>query len=331
MPINNMSKVTLSRERYTIGVICALFEEKAAMVMMLDEKHESLEQKSGDNNSYTLGKIGQHNVVIACLPGGHQGKAAAATVAVHMMHSFDIKLGLMVGIGGGVPSRTLDIRLGDVVVSIPEGTHGGVVQYDLGKLELDGLHRKGHLDKPPKALLSAITSLREKHVWMEPEFPQHLTAILSNHRMANRFGFQGAQHDILFESNSFHPRNLNDCDHCVSTFPVVQRADREDDTPRVFYGTILSGDMVMKNGQERDRIAAAENAICFEMEAAGLMNDFPCLVIRGISDYSDSHKNDRWQPYAAATAAAYAKELLIALSKQEVDELGPAGMAPCFR
>lgn len=331
MPINNMSKATLSRERYTIGVICALFEEKAAMVMMLDEKHEPLEQKSGDNNSYTLGKIGQHNVVIACLPGGHQGKAAAATVAVHMMHSFPIKFGLMVGIGGGVPSRTIDIRLGDVVVSIPEGTHGGVVQYDLGKLELDGLHRKGHLDKPPKALLSAITSLREKHVWMEPEFPQHLTAILSNHRMAKRFGFQGAQHDRLFESNAFHPRNQTDCDHCLSALPIVQRPDREDDTPQVFYGTILSGDMVIKNGQERDRIAAAEKAICFEMEAAGLMNDFPCLVIRGISDYSDSHKNDRWQPYAAATAAAYAKELLIALSKQEVDELGPAGMATCLR
>lgn len=61
------------------------------------------------------------------------------------------------------------------------------------------------------------------------------------------------------------------------------------------------------------------------------MNDFPCLVIRGISDYSDSHKNDRWQPYAAATAAAYAKELLITLSKQEVDELDPAGMATCLR
>lgn len=145
--------------------------------------------------------------------------------------------------------------------------------------------------------------------------------------MAKRFGFQGAQHDRLFESNAFHPRNQNDCDHCVSALPIVQRADREDDTPEVFYGTILSGDMVIKNGQERDRIAAAEKAICFEMEAAGLMNDFPCLVIRGISDYS----NDRWQPYAAATAAAYAKELLIALSKQEVDELGPAGMATCLR
>jgi nucleoside phosphorylase len=80
-------------------------EEKAAMEVMLDEEHEPLEQKSGDHNSYTLGRIGKHNVVIACLPGGHQGKAAAATVAVHMMYSFPIKLGLMVGIGGGVPSQ----------------------------------------------------------------------------------------------------------------------------------------------------------------------------------------------------------------------------------
>jgi nucleoside phosphorylase len=82
----------------------------------------------------------------------------------------------------------------------------------------------------------------------------------------------------------------------------------------------------MKNGEERDRRAAADKAMCFEMEAAGLMNDFPCLVIRGISDYSDSHKNDRWQPYAAATAAAYAKELLGVLSAQEIEKLGPASM-----
>jgi hypothetical protein len=46
------------------------------------------------------------------------------------------------------------------------------------------------------------------------------------------------------------------------------------------------------------------------MEAAGLMDDFPCLVIRGVCDYADSHKNDVWHGYAAATAAAYAKEFL---------------------
>jgi hypothetical protein len=50
--------------------------------------------------------------------------------------------------------------------------------------------------------------------------------------------------------------------------------------------------------------------LCFEMEAAGLMNYLPCLVIRGICDYADSHKNKRWQGYAAAAAAAYARELL---------------------
>jgi hypothetical protein len=201
-----------------------------------------------------------------------------------------------------------------------------VIQYDLGKLESDGFRRKGHLDKPPKALLSAITSLRAQHERKDPDFPRYLTAIANNRRVATKYGFQGAQHDRLFASEAVHPKDHHDCHHCVSSLRMIHRDDRDDDTPQVFYGTILSGDMVMKNGEERDRRAAADKAICFEMEAAGLMNDFPCLVIRGISDYSDSHKNDRWQPYAAATAAAYAKELLVALSVKGVEELGPASM-----
>ncbi|KAI4853705.1 purine and uridine phosphorylase [Aureobasidium sp. EXF-8845] len=322
-----MSSTTLSHASYGIGIICALMEEKAAMEVMLDEEHELLEQKSGDRNSYTLGRIGKHNVVIACLLEGHQGKAAAATVAVHMMYSFPIKLGLMVGIGGGVPSQVPTIRLGDVVVSMPESTHGGVIQYDLGKLESDGFRRKGHLDKPPKALLGAVTTLRAKHEWKDPEFHRYLTTIAKNRgnrRMATKYGFQGAQQDRLFDPGEIHPRDRHTCDHCVLTLRTVQRAHRDDNTPHVFYGTILSGDLVMKNGEERDRRAAADKAMCFEMEAAGLMNDFPCLVIRGISDYSDLHKNDRWQPYAAATAAAYAKKLLGVLSAQEIEKLGPA-------
>jgi hypothetical protein len=56
------------------------------------------------------------------------------------------------------------------------------------------------------------------------------------------------------------------------------------------------------------------------MEAAGLMDNFPCLVIRGICDYSDTHKKKNWQPYAAATAAAYAKELLGVIAPVQVDK-----------
>lgn len=303
-----MASYSLPREAYAIGIICALFVEKAAVEAMLNERHEALDPKLGDTNSYTFGKIGKHNVVIACLPDGSQGTAAAATVAIHMTHSFPIKLGLMVGIGGGVPSQIPDIRLGDVVVSLPVGTHGGVIQYDLGKMESDGFRRKGHLNKPPRALLSAVASLRAKHELDEPDFPQYLSAISRKPRMAKKYGFQGSENDQLFDNNDQR----------------VIRDPREDHSPQVFYGTIGSGNMVMKDGEFRDLKAADDKIICFEMEAAGLMNDFPCLIIRGISDYADSRKNDQWQPYAAATAAAYAKELLSAVSVQEVEKLGPA-------
>ena len=83
----------------------------------------------------------------------------------------------------------------------------------------------------------------------------------------------------------------------------------------------------MKDGPTRDRIAKEENVICFEMEAAGLSDSFPCLVIRGICDYADSHKNKRWQPYAAVTAAAYAKWLLNELELADIEELPAASMS----
>ena len=84
------------------------------------------------------------------------------------------------------------------------------------------------------------------------------------------------------------------------------------DEPVVFYGLIASGNRVMKDAIERDEISKSSGgAICFEMEAAGLMNDFRCIVIRGISDYSDSHKNDEWNAHAAAVAAGFAKEILL--------------------
>ena len=116
---------------YNVGIVCALPSEKAAVEAMLDEKHPQVASGMGDENDYTFGRIGKHNVAIACLPAGIMGKASAATVARDMMRSFPIKIGLMVGIAGGVWSKTTDVRLGDVVVSQPSGMHGGVVQWGL--------------------------------------------------------------------------------------------------------------------------------------------------------------------------------------------------------
>jgi nucleoside phosphorylase len=77
----------------------------------------------------------------------------------------------------------------------------------------------------------------------------------------------------------------------------------------VHRGTIASGNLVLKNANLRDSLAERYDVLCFEMEAGGALDDFPCMVIRGISDYCDSHKNDDWQPFAATTAAAYARQL----------------------
>jgi nucleoside phosphorylase len=78
----------------------------------------------------------------------------------------------------------------------------------------------------------------------------------------------------------------------------------------IHYGMIASGDTVMKSGEHRDIIAASDNVIAFEMERAGVWDIFPCVVIKGICDYADSHKNKGWQNYAAATAAACMKAFL---------------------
>lgn len=90
----------------------------------------------------------------------------------------------------------------------------------------------------------------------------------------------------------------------------MNRTPRATDELYIHYDLIASGNKVMKDAKTRDTIAQELDILCFEMEAAGLMDLLPCLVIRGICDYSDSHKYEEWQGYSALAAAAYTKELL---------------------
>ncbi|KFY95960.1 hypothetical protein V498_03038 [Pseudogymnoascus sp. VKM F-4517 (FW-2822)] len=311
---------THTKEHYQIGIICALHTEAAAVIAMLDEPHPKLASQKDDPNDYSFGRIGVHKLVIACLPAGVIGKTTATTVANNMKRSFPIKIGLMVGIGGGVSSKKSDIRLGDIAVSQPTGSHGGVFQWDYGKTEQGGeFHHSGTLDKPPIALLNALQSLKIHDITKGIPLEDALTTMATNNpRMVEEFGYeyQGADEDQLFQSAYDHPagETCEDCD----VKEVIERKARKNTIPIVFYGNIASGNQVMKHGIARDRIAKKEGVICFEMEAAGLMDNFPCLVIRGICDYVDSHKNKIWQPYAAATAAAFARILLGFVEKQEV-------------
>jgi nucleoside phosphorylase len=258
---------------------------------MLDEEHHDLPRDDNDTNLYTLGHIGKHNVVIACLLAGRTGNNSAAAVAVEMKSKFmQIRFVLMVGIGGGVPSAESDIRLGDVVISQPHMQHGGVVQYDFGKTGPSGFIRTSYLNTLPTILLNALSKLRANHVIGRNSILTHLSMV--NH--LPKFAYNNVGPDILFELAYKHVEGPT-CTWCSKDRLVEwnQRGSQEEIV--VHYGTIASGNQVIKDGLTRDRLSLELGGMLyFEMEAAGLMNSFPCLVIRGICDYADSHKNKRW-------------------------------------
>jgi nucleoside phosphorylase len=302
----------MKHEDYTVGWICALPTEMAAAVGMLDERHRVLPSRPQDNNNYEFGRIGGHNVIIACLPSGVTGTVSAARAATQMLSTFtELRFALMVGIGGGVPSEEHDIRLGDVVVSKPTGTFGGVIQYDFGKtVQEDKFVRTGSLNKPPELLLSAAANLEAKHMMENHVLAKYLSEMMRKYpTMATQFTCPGIQYDSLYKPEYDHPEGYATCSQCDAS-KLIYRKSRPSEDVVIHYGLIASGDQVMRHGRARDRLRRELDILCFEMEAAGLMDSFPCLVIRGICDYADSHKNKRWQPYAAATASAYAKELL---------------------
>jgi hypothetical protein len=162
---------------YIVGWIYAIATEYVAAYVFLDEKHDRPEYVSpNDNNDYTLGKVGRHNVVITVLPDGEYGISSAAIVARDMLYSFpNIRIGLMIGIGGGTPSPKHDIRLGDIVVSAPRNGRGGVFQYDFGKTIQDqSFQITGFLNQPPAILRAAMNGLMTQY---ESEGHQLKTAI----------------------------------------------------------------------------------------------------------------------------------------------------------
>ncbi|EPS44169.1 hypothetical protein H072_1871 [Dactylellina haptotyla CBS 200.50] len=306
----------VSLDDYTIGWICALPIEMAAAKSMLDFVHPDLPKHPEDRNAYILGAINSHNIVITCLASGRYGTNSAAVVCSQMRPSFpSLKYCLMVGVGGGAPSQTVDIRLGDVVVSKPTGNSPGVVQYDYGKTIAGGTFQQiGVLDKPPMELLTAMSKLQSKHLLEPNRILDFIAEACSkfNHRRA-QFRNPGVEEDILFTAEYEHVNQYGSCQSCDVTM-VVPRHNRVDRDPVIYYGLIASGNQVIKDAKVRDQIIRELDVYCFEMEAAGIMDNFPCLVIRGICDYSDSHKAKNWQGYAAATAAAYAKELISSIS-----------------
>ena len=299
---------SLCPEDYTVGLICALPEELTAIRLALDDVHPEPPLTFEDETVYIFGSTAGHNVVVGWLPAGRYGNNSAAVTATKMRLNFkSIRFALLVGVGGGVPSPEADIRLADVIVSQPRLQNGSVIQYDLGKVRnMGAVERTGYLQPPPAFLLNATLKLQSDHSMGFKHYHDFLRAICNTHNCSRPI----SEMDILFEASSKHVGST-DCKQCLEECHVTHREPQLDYQPVVHYGTIASGNTLMRNGVARDKINSdLGGVLCFDMESAALMNIFPSLIIRGISDYADSHKDKKWQPYAAAAAAAYAKEPL---------------------
>ncbi|KAK6343049.1 hypothetical protein TWF718_008426 [Orbilia javanica] len=299
--------ITRTHEDYTVGWICALKEELVAAKVMLDETHPQLSQSHKDSNRYTLGSIGNHNIVIACLPSA--GTNQAATVATSMANTFqNLKVGLLVGIGGGIPRR---VDLGDVVVGYPTGKFPGVVQHDFGQWrdgEKPTFVRRGALNKPPTALLTALQDQRADHELYGFDFDQSLERVRERYpRLSARYTSRPMPVKTHKSEASYRTARTSQSQSSSSSSQVGVG-----DTPKIHFGLIASGNQVIKSASYRDSLneKLGNQVFCVEMEAAGLVDDFPCLVIRGISDHADGNKGDDWHEYAAMVAAVYAKDFL---------------------
>jgi nucleoside phosphorylase len=349
VPVCQMTPLTPPHDRrgFEIAIICALPLEAECVQCVFDRcwEDEGIKYRKdpGDPNAYTTGVIGEHNVVLAHMPG--TGKVSASGVAAYLRISFPrVKLALVVGVCGGVPYDTEsqeEVRLGDIVIC------QALVQYDFGKKYPEKFAEKitveEILGRPSLEIRSSLAQL--KTFQHRKSMQRKITTYLENlQAQLPQAKYPDPGTDRLYEPSYLHKHHESvagvPCGHCAQGAEqicpsalrmncdelgckensLVSRKRLTDDhglQPVVHFGKMGSGDTVMKSGEDRDRLAKADGIIAFEMEGAGVWDHFPSIVIKGVSDYADSHKNNQWQSYAAATAAACMKAFLMEWTAKE--------------
>lgn len=259
----------------------------------------------GDCRAYTLGRIGKHNVVIVCLPAESPGVVSASAVETTLRITFpSIQFSLLVGIAGAAAGSKEDVRLGDAVI----GTR--IVPYEFGKVTHHGFQYTGYCPRPPALLHNRVNHFKYKSL-LELDIGHLVEDKARCLPVPLRHLFRRPElEDRLYYSDYVHGEHC-DCEEKMvyDSSLLVPREPRPGDAEvRVHSGTIASGDKLIKNAQTRNDWGNTFNALCFDMESAGLSRG--SLTIRGIDNYADSHKCDRWQGYAAMAAAVCAAEFL---------------------
>lgn len=341
----------LSRHEFQVAILCALPLEYNAVSAIFDhfwdEKGDSYGRAPGDLNSYTTGCIGRHNVVLALM--AHMGKANAASAGASLRSSYSgLKLVLLVGICGAMPYNQFgaEILLGDTIISKAIVQHDFGRKYpDSFVMKNAAEDRLQMPNKLVRNLLATLETDRGLEL-IETRSAYFMKELQTKANAAPRsvtYSYPGAAEDKLYDSTHRHKHRSSpncvcwacheDSDPvcsdamnascaeigCDSSYLVARSrlnaqhamSHNAAHRPRIHIGRVASGDTVMKSASDRDMISRLTRAIAFEMEGAGIWDEFNCIIIiKGVCDYADSHKSKVWQPFAAAAAAATSKAVL---------------------
>ncbi|RDW59562.1 hypothetical protein BP6252_12649 [Coleophoma cylindrospora] len=310
-----------SPDKFEIAILCALPREFDAVRALLDEDYGDIEPENESDPNRS-----------------EQPRGA-------LSRSFlNIGLGLLVGVCAGAPrdQDKEDILLGDVIIST------AVIQYDYSREYEHGLVRKDtvsdNLPRPNTKIRAFLKNFETEHTGLELQkaTSKHLERFYQP-KKSEKWGYPGLEkeEDMLFEEAYIHKHTgADDCPLCKQNPKTCEAASKAEETdckslgcdreklierqrlktiktdkikqpvPMLHLGVIASGDRVIKSSSLRQELIKNEKVIGFEMEGAGVWDTFPTIVIKGVCDYADSHKNKGWQRYASATAASCMKAML---------------------
>ncbi|CAF3512879.1 unnamed protein product [Fusarium graminearum] len=332
------------RNDFEVAIICALPLEFDAIRTLFDrhweERHYRFRKLKGDPNHYVNGRIGTVDVVVLLL--SEMGKVSAASAAACLKLSYpELQMVFLSGVCGGIPTLQTEtikqeVLLGDVIVS------SNMIQYDFGRRYQEVFTIK-QSSQPAKRHIQNILVHFETDSFLS-EVHERCTHILEEIQEKNtKYNYPGTSEDRLFEAKYKHLyANKEPCTCCKTTHTpctlsitlpceeagcdykylverkrLEKKRDFEDNgliqeaqKPSIFLGKFGSADTVMKSSKDRDMLVSQHSISALEMEGAGMWDDVPCIIVKGVCDYADSHKNKVWQDFASATAAAVVKALL---------------------
>ncbi|KAL6804519.1 nucleoside phosphorylase domain-containing protein [Trichoderma sp. SZMC 28013] len=333
-----MSQRPTRREDFQVAIVCSYPFECDAVALHFDEfwgeGRDSFGRSVGDFNTYTTGRIGRYDVVLALRPNVDKIPMADAVAGMRLSYSA-LRLVILTGICDGMPfTGQAELLLGDVIIS-----NAFVRCDDIGvKYENNQSQSLVYMSSNDVNIRSFFASLHAEHglYLLQQRTAYFLRQPQKTTSRQTRYNYPGAAEDKLFESTYRHiHRNSVTCmckmkdAACGEVFRtscddlgcdeeyLVARARLTDQNmqtdrqmPALHIGKVASVDVMLKKGEDRDVIAKKEGVIAFDDSWAWGWKDTPVILVKGISSYADGHKNNKWQNYASATAASAIKAIL---------------------